>query len=120
MGATILVVDDSPMIRRQVGRTLSDQGYVVIDAADGLDAIQKLATNPETRLIVCDVDMPRMNGIEFVEWMNGGGSRIPVVLLTNENRPELIQRAKALGAKGWIAKPFRPDLLISVVRKLLG
>src|SRR5579859_312615 len=105
MSAKVLVIDDSLMVRQQVGRTLSGAGFSVVDATDGVDALQKLANNPETRLIVCDVNMPRMNGIEFLERLNAEGSGVPVVMLTTEGQPELIARAKALGAKGWIVKP---------------
>jgi two-component system chemotaxis response regulator CheY len=118
MTTTILVIDDSMMVRQQVGRALTGAGFAVIEATDGADALQKLAATPDTRLIVCDVNMPRMGGIEFLEQANANGSKVPVVMLTTEGQPELIQRAKALGAKGWIVKPFKPDLLIAAAKKL--
>jgi two-component system chemotaxis response regulator CheY len=118
MSATILVIDDSAMVRQQVGRALTGAGYSVVEAVDGVDALQKLAAAPATRLIVCDVNMPRMNGVEFLERLCAEGPTVPVVMLTTEGQPELIQRAKALGAKGWIVKPFKPDLLIAAVKKL--
>jgi two-component system chemotaxis response regulator CheY len=118
MTTKILVVDDSMMVRQQVGRTLTGAGFAVIEATDGADALQKLAATPEMRLIVCDVNMPRMGGIEFLEQANATGSKVPVVMLTTEGQPELIQRAKALGAKGWIVKPFKPELLIAAAKKL--
>lgn len=120
MSAKILVVDDSSMIRREIGRALSDAGYTVLEAVDGVDATRKVAMTRELRLVICDVDMPRMNGIEFVERMNASDSRVPVIMLTTESRPELIEHVKTLGAKGWIVKPFKPDLLVAVARKLLG
>jgi two-component system chemotaxis response regulator CheY len=118
MSATILVIDDSAMVRTQVGRALTGAGFTVVEAVDGVDALTKLAAAPTTRLIVCDVNMPRMNGVEFLERLLSEGSALPVVMLTTEGQPELIQRAKALGAKGWIVKPFKPDLLIAAVKKL--
>jgi two-component system chemotaxis response regulator CheY len=118
MSATILVIDDSAMVRQQVGRALTGAGFTILEAVDGVDALEKLAGAPATRLIVCDVNMPRMNGVEFLERLSAGGQAVPVVMLTTEGQPELIQRAKALGAKGWIVKPFKPDLLIAAVRKL--
>jgi two-component system chemotaxis response regulator CheY len=120
MSAKVLVIDDSMMVRQQVGRALMAAGFSVVEAIDGIDALQKLANNPEMRLVVCDVNMPRMNGIEFLERWKANGSGVPVVMLTTEGQPELIQRAKSLGAKGWIVKPFKPDLLVSVARKLTG
>ena len=65
MCSRVLVIDGSAMVRRQVGRALSGGGFSVVGAADGVDALQKLAGSPDTRLIVCDVNMPRMNGIEL-------------------------------------------------------
>jgi len=118
MGATILVVDDSQMVRQQVSRALTAAGFSMIEACDGLDAHQKLESTTGIRLIVCDVNMPRMNGIEFLEKLSASGSSIPVVMLTTEGQPELIQRAKALGAKGWIVKPFKPEMLVAAARKL--
>jgi two-component system chemotaxis response regulator CheY len=118
MSATILVIDDSLMVRQQVSRALGGAGFSIVEACDGLDAHQKLASHSEIRLIVCDVNMPRMNGIEFLEKLSAIGAAIPVVMLTTEGQPELIQRAKACGAKGWIVKPFKPEMLIAAAKKL--
>ena len=115
---TILVIDDSLMVRKQVGAALKGLGYSVVEAVDGLDALEKLESSPDTRLIVCDVNMPRMNGLEFLERLSTRGSGVPVVMLTTEGQPELIQRAKSLGAKGWIVKPFKPEFLAATARKL--
>ncbi|HLK41021.1 MAG TPA: response regulator [Polyangiaceae bacterium] len=120
MGGKILVVDDSMLVRRQVGQALSKEGFVLIEAVDGVDALEKLAANGDVALVVCDVNMPRMNGLEFLEKKNGDAAcrGVPVVMLTTEGQPELIQKAKGLGAKGWIVKPFKADLLASAARKL--
>ncbi|HZU83918.1 MAG TPA: response regulator [Polyangiaceae bacterium] len=118
MSAKILVIDDSLMVRQQVGRALTGAGFTVLEACDGVDALQKLAGSTDTRLIVCDVNMPRMNGIEFLERLSADRSAVPVVMLTTEGQPELIQRAKALGAKGWIVKPFKPEMLVAAAKKL--
>lgn len=122
MGATVLVIDDSQMVRQQVNKVLSGAGFSVVEAHDGMDALEKLSANPKVGLVVCDVNMPRMGGLEFLEQIKkeGGGLRLPVVMLTTEGQPELIQRAKALGAKGWIVKPFKPELLIAAAKKLTG
>lgn len=111
----ILVVDDSPSIRQQVSLCLTDGGYQTVEATDGQDAIGKTAG---VSMIICDVNMPRMNGIEFVEKI--AGQNFPIVMLTTEGRPELIDRAKKAGAKGWMVKPFKPEQLLAVVRKLAG
>ncbi|HEY3807035.1 MAG TPA: response regulator [Kofleriaceae bacterium] len=120
MATHILIVDDSAMVRRQVGAALRAAGYVTVDAVDGADAGAKVTA--DTALIVCDVNMPKMNGLELLEQLGRAPetARIPVVMLTTEGQPELIQRAKALGAKGWLIKPFKPELLIAVAKKLVG
>ena len=118
MGATVLVVDDSLMVRQQVSRALTGAGFSIVEACDGLDAHEKFAATPDVRLIVLDVNMPRMNGIEFLERLATMSRTTPVVMLTTEGQPELIQRAKALGAKGWIVKPFKPELLVAAAKKL--
>jgi two-component system chemotaxis response regulator CheY len=119
MSGKILIVEDSAMVRRQVGAALTAAGYTTVDAVDGLDATTKLAA--DTALIVCDVNMPRMNGLELLELLarDPVHARTPVVMLTTEGQPELIKRAKALGAKGWLVKPFKPELLLAVARKLI-
>src|ERR1700733_3495157 len=118
MSVKVLVIDDSLMVRQQVGRALTSAGFSIAEATDGVEALQKLASTPDTRLIVCDINMPRMSGIEFLERLRQEGRAIPVVMLTTEGQPELIQRAKALGAKGWIVKPFKPELLVAAAKKL--
>lgn len=118
MAAKVLVIDDSLMVRRQVGRALTGAGFVIVEATDGVDAIEKLSESPDTSLIVCDVNMPRMSGLEFLEHLNASGSKVPVVMLTTEGQPDMIQRAKSLGAKGWIVKPFKPDLLVVAAQRL--
>ena len=111
----IMVIDDSMMVRKQVGMALGAAGFTVVEASDGADALEKLEKHADVALVVCDVNMPRMNGLEFLENVRAG---LPVMMLTTEGQPELIQRAKALGAKGWLVKPFKPDLLVAAARKL--
>ena len=117
MTKTVLVIDDSLMVRRQVGNALKGLGYTVVEGIDGMDALEKLEATPAVQLIVCDVNMPRMNGIEFLERLSAYGSVVPVVMLTTEGEPEIIQRAKSLGAKGWLIKPFKPEFLAATAKK---
>jgi len=118
MTARVMVIDDSMLVRRQVSNALQGTGYLITEAVDGIDALEKLAHLPDTKLIVCDVNMPRMNGIELLERLSAQGSLVPVVMLTTEGQPELIQRARSLGAKGWIVKPFKPEFLVATAAKL--
>lgn len=122
MSATVMIVDDSQMVRKQVARTLIAAGFAVIEAQDGADALAQLSSaTPRPALIVLDVNMPNMGGIEFLQTLRGRGPALaipPVVMLTTEGEPRLMQEAKALGAKGWIVKPFRPEMLVAAVQKL--
>jgi two-component system chemotaxis response regulator CheY len=112
---TVMIVDDSPAVRQQVGAALREAGFVVIEAVDGQDGVEKLKSTPAVCLVVCDVNMPRMNGIQFLASVRG---QVPVLMLTTEGQPELINQAKALGAKAWIIKPFKAPLLVAAVQKL--
>jgi two-component system chemotaxis response regulator CheY len=118
----VLVIDDSPTVRQQVGLALKQAGYTVMEATDGMDGAQKIASNSQIALVICDVNMPRMNGLEMLEKVRTDPKTVnlPVVMLTTEGQPELIQRAKKAGAKGWIVKPFKAELLIGAVQKLAG
>jgi two-component system chemotaxis response regulator CheY len=119
MAATVMVVDDSQMVRQQVGHALGTAGFTTIEATNGEDALSKLST-PGLALIVLDVNMPRMDGLSFLQNLRAHEehSALPVVMLTTEGQPQLMRQAKALGAKGWIVKPFKPDQLIAAVKKL--
>lgn len=121
MAAKVMVVDDSLMVRQQVRTTLSQAGFELVEAHDGVDALDKLTGAPDLALIVLDVNMPNMNGIELLRRLRGDGrsAKIPVIMLTTEGHPQLMQEAKALGAKGWVIKPFRPELLVAAVTRLV-
>lgn len=119
MGTKVMVVDDSGLVRLRVRRALADAGFHVTEASDGEDALLLFATaRPD--ILVCDVTMPRMSGIELLEHLQASGliGRVQVLMLTTEGQPELIQRARGLGAKGWIFKPFKPEQLLLAVQRL--
>jgi len=120
MSAKVLVVDDSMMIRTQVSRALSQAGFAVVEACDGKDALAKLTAASDISLVVCDVNMPVMSGLEFLEAVRGQpvNTNVAVVMLTTEGQQDLVQRARSLGAKGWIMKPFKADLLVAAAKKL--
>lgn len=122
MGKKVLIVDDSRTIRQQVNFTLSKSGLVVVEAEDGKDGIEKLKANPDITMIISDVNMPNMNGLEMVEAIAADAtlSHPPIVMLTTEGSGELVDRAKKAGAKGWLVKPFKPDQLVAIVTKLVG
>lgn len=122
MSKKIVVVDDSRTARQQVRMTLAEAGYEVIEAVDGSDGLLKIINNSDASLVICDVNMPNMNGLEMLRALKTDqpGARPPVVMLTTEAQPMLLQQAKAAGAKGWIVKPFKPELLLAAVRKIAG
>jgi CheY-like chemotaxis protein len=114
----ILVVDDSAMFRHMVTTALQDAGYRVVTAVDGIDALEKLASWPQTALVVCDVQMPRMNGPEFVAaTQRDGVYKGPIVMLSSDSGAEQ-KRAIALGAKAFLSKPFQRDVLLSTISRL--
>jgi two-component system chemotaxis response regulator CheY len=117
----ILLVDDSPSVRQQVRLALTEAGYVVVEATDGLDGLAKLTATLDVGLIISDINMPRMNGLDMVEKVKSDAKHLtlPVLMLTSEGQPALIERAKKSGVKGWVVKPFKADLLLAAVKKLL-
>ena len=117
-----MIVDDSKTIRQQVSFTLQKGGYEVVEAEDGKDGLAKLQASPDIAMVISDVNMPNMNGLEMVEAIRADAkiSGIPVVMLTTEGATDLIDRAKKAGAKGWLVKPFKPEQLVAAVQKLAG
>ncbi len=113
----VMIVDDSAPVRQQVGLALTQAGYEVVEAVDGQEGVEKFSKIGGIAMVICDVNMPRMTGLEFLEKV---GLSVPVVMLTTEGNNDLKKRAKALGARGWIIKPFVPDLLIAAVKQLAG
>ena len=122
MSVKILIVDDSSFVRQHVRRVLEEAQFDVIEAADGDQALEVLAANGDVALVICDVNMPRRSGLEVLEVLSQetGAPKVPVVMLTTDGQHELILRAKALGAKGWVVKPFKPEMLVLTARKLTG
>ncbi|MBL8722611.1 MAG: response regulator [Planctomycetes bacterium] len=120
MGKRILIVDDSPSVRQQVAQALGGSGYELLEAGDGQEALACIESTADLSLVLCDVNMPRMNGLELLDKLHEQGRlpKLPVLMLTTEGQPALMQRAKQAGAMGWIVKPFKPPLLAAAVQKL--
>ena len=117
----IIIVDDSATMRSQVRLALTPGGFDLVDAVDGQDGLDKVNADPAIDVMILDVNMPRMNGIELAEALSANGriaSGLNIIMLTTEGHADLIQRAKAAGAKGWIVKPFKPDLLLAAIQKI--
>ena len=122
MSKTIIVIDDSQIIREQVRIVLKQAGYEVIEAEDGVEGAAAIRTHRGASLAICDVNMPKLGGIEMLESLHvqNASATLPIIMLTTEGRPDLIERARASGAKGWMVKPFKPTMLLAAVKKIAG
>ena len=118
--ARILVVDDSTTMRQMVSFTLADAGHEVTEAADGAAAV-KAANARRFDLVITDVNMPGMNGIDLVRTLRAlpDFKFIPILVLTTEAGQEMKQRGREAGATGWIVKPFSPEILLATLKKVL-
>ena len=115
---TILVVDDSETIRQRVAGALEQAGFAVLTARDGVEGLERIERDHPS-MVILDVNMPRLNGIELLERLDLRASGLPVVLLTTEVQPTLMARAKKAGARGWMVKPVNVEQLIETVRKVM-
>lgn len=120
MAKTILIVDDSESIREVVSFTLENEGYKVLVGVDGKDALKYL-DGSEIDLIITDLHMPVMDGIELIKEVrkNDKYQRIPILFLTTESQAAKKMEAKDAGATGWIIKPFVPAKLIAAINKVI-
>lgn len=116
----VLVVDDSETVRKQLGDALSRAGLAVVEACDGLDGLERVAENQDLAVLILDVNMPRMNGLDMLDKLKEDPKTagLPVLILTTEAQSSMVARAKQAGAKAWLIKPVRMDLLVDVVQKL--
>ena len=119
MSKTVMIVDDSGIFRTVVKLALQKAGYGVVEAVDGKDAVGKL-TGQKLNLIVCDVNMPNMDGLSFLRHLRGTGAYkfVPVIMLTTESQESKKAEGLAAGARAWITKPFQPSTLVEAVNKL--
>jgi len=121
MAKTIMTVDDAASVRQMVSFVLKQNGYDVVEAIDGRDALNKLSNGAKVDMIITDLNMPNLDGIGLIK-----GARalpackfIPIIMLTTESQETRKQEGKNAGASGWIVKPFKPEQLVAVVKKVL-
>ncbi|MFK3890294.1 response regulator [Sphingomonas sp. NPDC079357] len=121
MTASILTVDDSASLRMAIRIALTGAGYAVTEAVDGVDGLAK-ATGTRFDLIVTDLNMPNMDGLEMIRALRQQPAQagVPIIFLSTESDADMKAQAKAAGATGWLVKPFQPDQLIRVAQKVLG
>src|SRR5664279_223578 len=121
MSKTILAVDDSPTFRQMVCFTLKRAGYAVVEAEDGVEALEKARVH-QANLVLTDQNMPRMDGLTLIESLRAMPqyNGVPILMLTTESTDEMKAKGRAAGATGWLVKPFDPKRLLDVVRKVIG
>ncbi|MBI5921355.1 MAG: response regulator [Betaproteobacteria bacterium] len=121
MAKIILAVDDSASIRQMVAFTLKSSGYEVVEAVDGMDGLEK-AKSKSVNLVLTDQNMPRMDGLALIKNLRGMPQykTVPILMLTTESSDAMKAQGKAAGATGWLVKPFDPQKLIEVVKKVIG
>lgn len=120
MARTILTVDDSSTVRHSLKMTLTEAGYLVLEAEDGDQALEVIRAN-QVDMLVTDLNMPGMDGIRLIEEIRKipGNRFMPIIMLTTESHDGIRQRGKLAGASGWIIKPFRPEQVLGVVRMVM-
>jgi two-component system chemotaxis response regulator CheY len=121
MTASILTVDDSPSLRMAIRIALTGAGYDVTEAGDGVEGLNA-ANSAKFDMIITDLNMPNMDGLTMIRELRKDPAQCgtPIIFLTTESDDAMKQQAKAAGATGWLVKPFVPEQLVKVARKVLG
>lgn len=121
MAKNVLTVDDSASIRQMVAFTLKSAGYSVVEAVDGQDGLDK-AKRGTVDLVLTDQNMPKMDGLTLIKALRGLPQfrTTPILMLTTESSDAMKAQGKAAGATGWLVKPFDPQKLLEVVKKVIG
>jgi len=120
MPGTILTADDSPSMRQMIAFTLQNAGFEVVEAADGKEALERLAEAP-VQMVITDLNMPNVDGIELIRRVRAMPQYkyVPIVMVTTESDESRKQQGKAAGASGWIVKPFRAEQLVAVAKRFV-
>lgn len=116
----VLVVDDSKLIHQMFTMVLMRYKCAIVHAGNGQEGWDKLVQNPDTNLVLVDINMPVMNGLEFIRKVKGSGSydNIPIVIVSTEGKEEDTERGLMLGARGYVKKPFEPSSLHALIEKI--
>ena len=120
MAFTILTVDDSPSIRQMLAFVLESGGYRVIEAEDGQHGLE-LARTHHVDMVITDHNMPKMDGLSLVKTLRTlpAYKKTPIMVLTTESSAEMKQKGRDAGATGWMVKPFDPEKLLEMLKKVL-
>jgi len=118
----ILVVDDSSMIRLIVSKAAKKSGYDVVEASNGQEGIDQLLRHDDISLILCDINMPVMDGLSMIKNLKeyDNFKYIPIVMLTTETDESLKTQGRDLGVKAWMVKPFNEKTFLKAMMKLIG
>ncbi|ACM21730.1 response receiver CheY associated with MCPs of classes 40H and 40+24H [Geotalea daltonii FRC-32] len=121
MLSKILLVDDSSLIHQMYRLVLSRYNCDLVDAMNGQEALDKLAEDKDIQLILLDINMPVMNGVQFLEKASALGiaSRIPIIVISTEGKEEDTIRCLKMGAKAYLRKPFNPSDLHGLIDKII-
>jgi chemotaxis family two-component system sensor histidine kinase/response regulator PixL len=116
------VVDDAISLRQTISLTLQKSGYQVIQAQNGVEALEKLQLHPEIQVVISDLEMPRMNGFEFLSNLrqHPNFAKIPVIILTSRSAEKHRQLAKQLGANDYLTKPYLEHEFLSKIKDLIN
>jgi two-component system chemotaxis response regulator CheY len=116
---TVLIIDDSAGVRQHVEGALTTRGMNVVTAESAMVGLMRLRDGAGIDLVLCDMNMPGMTGMQFLLAVKAIGVKVPVVLMTSDTQPAGITKAKAAGARGWIVKPIAASALCATVMGLL-
>lgn len=116
----VLVVDDSNLIHSMYKMVLMRYKCQIVTAVNGQDALDKLAKNPDTDLVLCDINMPILDGLEFVRKVKElkAYEGLPIIMVSTEGKEEDTLKALSLGARGYVKKPFQPSELHALIEQL--
>ena len=116
----IIVVDDSETVRVQLKKDLESAAFSVLEAMDGVEGYNSVKANMDAKLIICDVNMPKMDGIAMIQKIkNELACKIPVIMLTTEANEDMRTKGKESGVVAWVVKPYNADKLIPAVKKII-
>ena len=118
----VLIVDDSETVRMKLKNSLEESGYVIHEASDGLEGLGVLEETRTIKLIVSDLNMPGLNGLDFIEQAREFEEfkEVPVLIVTTEVAESLKERAKDLGVRAWMQKPLAQEKVAGVINRVLG
>ena len=116
----VIVVDDSETIRNQLRKDLESAGFSVVEAVDGVDGFNVAKEHKDAKLILCDVNMPKMDGVTMVQKLKSDLSNsIPIIMLTTESSDDMRSKGKESGVVAWVVKPYKSEKLLPAIKKII-